>query len=235
MAAGAMLLSCHKEIDAPVPNRRPEIPEEPAIVDAQFAFTRTPMTGANVNWVQGVKASVSDGVQEGLVPFEAESVKALTATFSGKISNQADLFYILYPESQVKSFSDGVAVMEVPENQLAGPAGESMSIPASGMTALKTATLRSHSAAVVLNLDYDNVKAVRLTSIDGEPLAGTVSIDVYENAASVAEAGASAVTVTPAEGETLAPGTVSIAVLPGTVNGGFKVETESLDGNKATS
>ena len=58
MAAGAMLLSCHKEIDAPVPNRRPEIPEEPAIVDAQFAFTRTPMTGANVNWVQGVKASV---------------------------------------------------------------------------------------------------------------------------------------------------------------------------------
>lgn len=42
MAAGAMLLSCHKEIDAPVPNRRPEIPEEPAIVDAQFAFTRTP-------------------------------------------------------------------------------------------------------------------------------------------------------------------------------------------------
>lgn len=235
MAAGAMLLSCHKEIDAPVPNRRPEIPEEPAIVDAQFAFTRTPMTGANVNWVQGVKASVSDGVQEGLVPFEAESVKALTATFSGKISNQADLFYILYPESQVKSFSDGVAVMEVPENQLAGPAGESMSIPASGMTALKTATLRSHSAAVVLNLDYDNVKAVRLSSIDGEPLAGTVSIDVYESAASVAEAGASAVTVTPAEGETLAPGTVSIAVLPGTVNGGFKVETESMDGNKATS
>ena len=235
MAAGAMLLSCHKEIDAPVPNRRPEIPEEPAIVDAQFAFTRTPMTGANVNWVQGVKASVSDGVQEGLVSFEAAGVKALTATFSGKISNQADLFYILYPESQVKSFSDGVAVMEVPENQLAGPAGESMSIPASGMTALKTATLRSHSAAVVLNLDYDNVKAVRLTSIDGEPLAGTVSIDVYESAVSVAEAGASAVTVTPAEGETLAPGTVSIAVLPGTVNGGFKVETESLDGNKATS
>ena len=136
MAAGAMLLSCHKEIDAPVPNRRPEIPEEPAIVDAQFAFTRTPMTGANVNWVQGVKASVSDGVQEGLVSFEAAGVKALTATFSGKISNQADLFYILYPESQVKSFSDGVAVMEVPENQLAGPAGESMSIPASGMTAL---------------------------------------------------------------------------------------------------
>ncbi len=159
------------------------------------------------------------------MPFEAESVKALTATFSGKISNQADLFYILYPESQVNSFSDGVAVMEVPENQLAGPAGESMSIPASGMTALKTATLRSHSAAVVLNLDYDNVKAVRLTSIDGEPLAGTVSIDVYESAVSVAEAGASAVTVTPAEGETLAPGTVSIAVLPGTVNGGFKVET----------
>ena len=235
MAAGAMLLSCHKEIDAPVPNKRPEIPEEPAIVDAQFTLTRTPMTGANVNWVQGVRASVSDGVQEGLVSFEAGSVKALTATFSGKISNQADLFYILYPESQVKSFSDGVAVMEVPENQVAGPAGESMSIPAAGMTALKTATLRSQSAAVVLNLDYDNVKSVRLTAIDGEPIAGTVSVDVYENAASVAEAGASAVTVTPAGGETLAPGTVSIAVLPGTVNGGFKVETESLDGNSATS
>ena len=51
MAAGAMLLSCHKEIDAPEPNKRPDIPEEPAIVDAQFAFTRTAMTGANVNWV----------------------------------------------------------------------------------------------------------------------------------------------------------------------------------------
>ena len=116
MAAGAMLLSCHKEIDAPVPNRRPEIPEEPAIVDVQFAFTRTPMTGANVNWVQGVRASVSDGVQEGLVSFEAGSVKALTATFSGKISNQADLFYILYPESQVKSFAARVV-----DNDGAGP------------------------------------------------------------------------------------------------------------------
>ncbi|MGN1233799.1 MAG: hypothetical protein ACI4UJ_10195, partial [Candidatus Cryptobacteroides sp.] len=144
-------------------------------------------------------------------------------------------FYILYPESQVKSFSEGVAVMEIPEAQVLGPAGEAMTIPASGMTALKTGTLRSQSAAVVLNLDYDNVKSVKLTAIDGEPLAGTVSVDVYENEASVAETGASTVTVTPAEGETLAAGTVTIAVLPGTVAGGFKVETESVDGNLATS
>ncbi|MGN1233800.1 MAG: hypothetical protein ACI4UJ_10200, partial [Candidatus Cryptobacteroides sp.] len=109
MAAGAMLLSCHKEIDAPTPNKRPDIVVEPAIVDGQFSLTRYTMTGANVNWVEGVKASVSDGVQEGLSTFEAVNVKSLTATFSGKISNQADLFYILYPESQVKSFSEGVA------------------------------------------------------------------------------------------------------------------------------
>ena len=235
MAAGAMLLSCHKEIDAPTPNKRPVIDVEPAIVDAQFTLTRSSMSGANVDWVQGVKASIHDGVQEGLVSFEAESVKSKTAVFSGKISNQADLFYVLYPESQVKSFAEGSAVMEVPENQVAGPAGEGISLPATGMTALKTGTLRNVSSAVVLNLDYDNVKAIRLNSIDGEPLAGTLSVDVYENEISVAETGASTVTVTAAEGETLSAGTVTIAVLPGTVAGGFKVESESVDGNVATS
>ena len=235
MAAGAMLLSCHKEIDAPTPNKRPVIDVEPAIVDAQFTLTRSSMSGANVDWVQGVKASIHDGVQEGLVSFEAESVKSKTAVFSGKISNQADLFYVLYPESQVKSFAEGSAVMEVPENQVAGPAGEGISLPATGMTALKTGTLKNVSSAVVLNLDYDNVKAIRLNSIDGEPLAGTLSVDVYENEISVAETGASTVTVTAAEGETLSAGTVTIAVLPGTVAGGFKVESESADGNVATS
>ncbi|MGM9768603.1 MAG: hypothetical protein ACI3Z0_09090 [Candidatus Cryptobacteroides sp.] len=235
MAAGAMLLSCHKEIDAPTPNQRPVIDVEPAIVDAQFTLTRSSMTGANVDWVQGVKASISDGVQEGLVSFEAESVKSKTAVFSGQISNQADLFYVLYPESQVKSFAEGSAVMEVPENQVAGPAGEGISLPAVGMTALTTGTLRNVSSAVVLNNDYDNVKAIRLISIDGEPLAGTLSVDVYENEISVAETGASTVTVTAAEGETLSAGTVTIAVLPGSVAGGFKVESESVDGNVATS
>ena len=51
MAAGAMLLSCHKEIDAPTPNKRPVIDVEPAIVDAQFTLTRSSMSGANVDWV----------------------------------------------------------------------------------------------------------------------------------------------------------------------------------------
>ena len=235
MAAGAMLLSCHKEIDAPVPNKRPEIEVEPAIVESRFTLNRFTMTGANINWIEGLKANVYDGVQEGASEFTAAGASSLKSVFTGKISNQADLFYILSPSDQVVSFAEGKAVMEIPAVQLAGPAGEGLSVPASGMTALKTGTMRNVSAAVVLNLDYDNVKTIRLTAIDGEALAGKVDVEVYENSVSVNETGASTITVSPAEGETLAAGTVTLAVLPGTINGGFKVETESADGNVAVS
>lgn len=235
VAAGAALLSCSRTIDAPVPGKRPQIPEEPAIVDAQFNLTRFAVSGANVNWVDGLTASVYDGVQEGPVSFDISGSKALTAVISGRVSNQSDLFYIVYPESQTVSFNEGVAVVEVPENQLAGPAGEAISMPATAMTALPKANMRNAAAAVVVNVAYDNIKSIALTALSGEAISGKEEISIYENEISVSEAGASTITLTPQSGECFAPGTVTFATLPGVVSGGFKVETTGADGSVATS
>ena len=62
-AASAAMMSCVREIDAPVAGERPHQPEGPAVVEGAFEVTKMALTNANVNWVDGAEALVSDGVR----------------------------------------------------------------------------------------------------------------------------------------------------------------------------
>ena len=234
IAAGAAMMSCVREIDAPEAGKRPEQPEGPAVVEGVFEVTRMALTNANVNWIDGSEALVWDGVQESPVKYVSESSKGLKTVLKGELSSKADLFYIAYPASGCKAFEEGIATFEIPAEQLAGPEGESLSLPATTFTALSKADAANNAAAIVLNIPSDDIKSLNVSTADGEKLTGTIDVDIYANEVSVKEETSSTVTVKPSA-ETFKAGTVTIAVLPGTVAGGFKVEAEGADGQISTS
>ena len=232
--ASAALCACVKVVDAPVPNERPDRPEGPAIVDGVFEVTRMAMTNANVNWIDGCEALVSDGIQESPATYLSEGSKGLKTVLKGELSSKADLFYIAYPASGCKSLADGVATFEIPSEQVAGPQGESLCLPATAFTALPKTTAVNNAAAIVLNIPADNVKSLKVSTANGEQISGTIDVDIYAKEVSVKESVSSAVSIKPS-GESFQPGTVTIAVVPCTVSGGFKVEAESSDGQVSTS
>ena len=234
IAAGAAMMSCVREIDAPEAGKRPEQPEGPAVVEGVFEVTRMALTNANVNWIDGSEALVWDGVQESPVKYVSESSKGLKTVLKGELSSKADLFYIAYPASGCKAFEEGIATFEIPAEQIAGPEGESLSLPATTFTALSKADAANNAAAIVLNIPSDDIKSLNVSTADGEKLTGTIDVDIYANEVSVKEETSSTVTVKPSA-ETFKAGTVTIAVLPGTVAGGFKVEAEGADGQISTS
>ena len=234
IAAGAAMMSCVREIDAPEAGKRPEQPEGPAVVEGVFEVTRMALTNANVNWIDGSEALVWDGVQESPVKYVSESSKGLKTVLKGELSSKADLFYIAYPASGCKAFEEGIATFEIPAEQIAGPEGESLSLPATTFTALSKADAANNAAAIVLNIPSDDIKSLKVSTADGEKLTGTIDVDIYANEVSVKEEASSTVTVKPSA-ETFKAGTVTIAVLPGTVAGGFKVEAEGADGQISTS
>ena len=234
IAAGAAMMSCVREIDAPEAGKRPEQPEGPAVVEGVFEVTRMALTNANVNWIDGSEALVWDGVQESPVKYVSESSKGLKTVLKGELSSKADLFYIAYPASGCKAFEEGIATFEIPAEQLAGPEGESLSLPATAFTALSKADAANNAAAIVLSIPSDDIKSLKVSTADGERLTGTIDVDIYANEVSVKEEASSTVTVKPSA-ETFKAGTVTIAVLPGTVAGGFKVEAEGADGQISTS
>ncbi len=233
-AASAAMMSCVREIDAPVAGERPQQPEGPAVVEGAFEVTKMALTNANVNWVDGAEALVSDGVQESPVKYVAEGSKGLKTVLKGELGSKADLFYIAYPASGCKAFADGVATFEIPAEQVAGPAGESLCLPATAFTALSKADAVNDAAAIVLNVPSDDIKSLKISTAEGEMLTGTIDVDIYANEVTVKETSSSSVTLKPSA-ETFKAGTVTLAVLPGTVAGGFKVEAESADGHVSTS
>lgn len=233
-AASAAMMSCVREIDAPVAGERPQQPEGPAVVEGAFEVTKMALTNANVNWVDGAEALVSDGVQESPVKYVAEGSKGLKTVLKGELGSKADLFYIAYPASGCKAFADGVATFEIPAEQVAGPAGESLCLPATAFTALSKADAVNDAAAIVLNVPSDDIKSLKISTAEGEMLTGTIDVDIYANEVTVKETASSTVTLKPAA-ETFPAGTVTIAALPGTVAGGFKVEAESAGGQVSTS
>ena len=232
--SSAALCACVKVVDAPVPNERPDRPEGPAIVDGVFEVTRMAMTNANVNWIDGCEALVSDGIQETPATYVSEGSKGLKTVLKGELSSKADLFYIAYPASGCKSLADGFATFEIPAEQTAGPQGESLCLPATAFTALPKANAVNNAAAIVLNIPADNIRSLKVSTANGEQITGTIDVDIYAKEVSVKESASSSVTVKPS-GENFQPGTVTIAVVPATVSGGFKVEAESSDGQVSTS
>ena len=232
--SSAALCACVKVVDAPVPNERPDRPEGPAIVDGVFEVTRMAMTNANVNWIDGCEALVSDGIQETPATYVSEGSKGLKTVLKGELSSKADLFYIAYPASGCKSLADGFATFEIPAEQTAGPQGESLCLPATAFTALPKANAVNNAAAIVLNIPADNIRSLKVSTANGEQITGTIDVDIYSKEVSVKESASSSVTVKPS-GENFQPGTVTIAVVPATVSGGFKVEAESSDGQVSTS
>ena len=195
--SSAALCACVKVVDAPVPNERPDRPEGPAIVDGVFEGTRMAMTNANVNWIDGCEALVSDGIQETPATYVSEGSKGLKTVLKGELSSKADLFYIAYPASGCKSLADGFATFEIPAEQTAGPQGESLCLPATAFTALPKANAVNNAAAIVLNIPADNIRSLKVSTANGEQITGTIDVDIYSKEVSVKESVSSSVTVKP--------------------------------------
>lgn len=230
LALAALALSCTREIDAPVSNPRPDRPEaEHGLVDASFALYKNAAKGINANWDDADRCAVFDGVQVGAASFALQSKDGLNAIFAGQVADEANLYYFVFPESQCKGFEEGVATIEIPENQNIGLEGATRSLPAVGLTGVQECWLSNMAATVSVTIDCDDIVSLSLTPRSGEKLSGTESVKIYEGEATTLEEKGSTITLKP-DGEAFPAGEVAFVVLPTSVSEGFSVIAQRKDG-----
>lgn len=219
-SAALSLLSCVKEVDAPVPNERPqEQPEAPALCDTEFRGVIDAVNGA---WVPQAEVAVYDGVSDQPLIYTVgdEGIDGSVA-LNGQVYDNSDLYFALYPADGFLSFEDGVAQVAVPAQQILATPQSSMAreiSPAAAVTSGNRFEFNSLASYLKINLTAENVKTISFKGMAEEKLAGTYKSTVFQPDVVSAE-GTENEIVFSAGGQTFASGQYYIQVMPGTYQG----------------
>ena len=219
-SAALSLLSCVKEVDAPVPNERPqEQPEAPALCDTEFRGVIDAVNGA---WVPQAEVAVYDGVSDQPLIYTVgdEGIDGSVA-LNGQVYDNSDLYFALYPADGFMSFEDGVAQVAVPAQQtLADPqASKAHAIsPAAAFTTGNRFEFSSLACYLKINLTAANVKSISFKGVADENLAGTYKSTAYQPDVVDVE-GTETEIIFSAASETFARGLYYIQIMPGSYQG----------------
>lgn len=232
LAAGS-LFACTREVEAPVPNDRPEkeTKQDTTLVETVFQAR----LGASRSSVWNEDVLVYDNVsshEAGV--FKPGSVDGASAVLTGEFYDPCDMYYALYPSTAFESFSKGQAVRAVPAEQKAVLMGEDTELAADPQVAFAQGLETSLNFSPVTSyLKFDvlaeDVKSFKLTSLDGKVIAGTTTIDVYSKDIAV-EGDVKSIIVTSREGEVFANSTYTVEILPGVYEHGFAVDMDFKEG-----
>ena len=209
------------------------------------AGTRTYLRNdKQVVWGEGDALSVFDarGINQA---FElTNGFGSTTATYEGTVSaGCVTNYYAVYPYSEGYTISSGtVTGVTLPAEQTAVAGGFDKA--AAIMTChTTTGNLPFKQLCAFVQITTESAAKKIVFKTNGtESLAGTLSVaiagagaDEGTGTATVTANGSSAVSLVPASGETtIAAGTYLIAVLPGTLEEGFTMEVESVEGDDLT-
>lgn len=221
------LVACVKEVSAPVPNKRPEVEVKLDTVLVETTFNAK--LGASLSSVWNGDVSIYDNVakHEANV-FKTTSSDGVSAVLSGQSYDPSDMYYALYPSAAFESFSEGHAVRTVPAEQKVCRTDEGEALPVTPQVAFAQAletslAFRPVASYLKFNMVAEDVKSLKLTSLDDKVIAGASSVDVFSRDV-VGNGSEKVIVLTPPEGEIFALGTYVVEVFPGTYDGGFKVE-----------
>ena len=222
-------VSCTKEIN----NETPEVNDGAVTFEATFgavskAVLEPGATESKVAWEADDQVSVLAG--EGNFLYAAAS-----AGYSTTLSTEAtDVpaegpYYAVFPYDAYAVLAEGVITTTLPAVQTA-VLGSFTTHLAVAQAAENKLAFKNVCGLVKVTVDAENVTKIVLEGNNGEIVAGGINVTVADAPtwASVAEQGATSVTLAPAAG-TLAKGAYYFAVLPQTFTKGFNVKAYKGD------
>ena len=203
--------------------------------------SRTTLNGLEVLWADGdnIKVFTKDK-PSGVVFTLSAGAGTVNGTFSGQNPGSGP-FYAVYPAEAGKSLSGGQVTLELPSSQLcaAGTFGKGANISAGTANKLEWIRMRNVLGAVELQISGSGtLSEIRLLTLGSEVLHGPATLSGLDSGApslkmtgKAADENLQKLTLT-ASGVTLSetPSKYYLMLPPGTLAGGFLVETETTDG-----
>lgn len=227
MAAMAAI-SCMKEEDS--------FMERSLTFVAEYAdATKTVLAeGNSVLWLPGDEIAVS-GAEDA---FKASTSRPDDYTVFTGSALPAEDYYAVYPYSLHKTWSASVATVEVPQMQRAvkGSFADDLNISVASATS-KNMSFKFHNILGYVKFSVSqasgNIRSVTVKTGNGEPLAGTVTVDCSADRPSASPAGSLSSSVVLTSDEPLETGDYYIALLPGTYSAGLTFVFEDGEGKSA--
>lgn len=227
--AVSAILSCTREIDAPIPVERPQQGNDPAVLDSTvFTAVADPL---NKTWIEGASVSVYDGVSADSLQFVVADVDGASCMLTGQVYSSSDLYVALYPSEAFSACADKVATLVVPaEQKLPDESADKalQAYPAVAIDAMRELEFSSLASYVSVYLDAYDVASFTLRAKNGAGLGGEADVAVYQKEVKTLR-GTSDVTLKPC-GDTFRKGIYFLQMLPGTYEEGLEVEMTFTDG-----
>ncbi|MCQ2183968.1 MAG: hypothetical protein MJY62_00970 [Bacteroidales bacterium] len=223
-AAVAFAVSCNKE-NLPASN------DNQTVFSATQEITKTTLEdGGAVNWVAGDKIKIFWNGGEAVA--QAATTGA-TTTFSASVA-QSDKYYAVYPSLSASipaETTDYDFQIVVPKTQHGTFAEANVSVAVTD-AATKKLSFKNVDAIVCFTLTRSDLKEVRFRPAPDTKIVGKTSVKLGDGGIpSVVGAENVEAIVTPASGDTFAPGKYYIAVAPITCEQGFQFKMTKTDGS----
>ena len=252
IAALVLVVSCTKENNVTTPEANGKIH---LVVKAGFdeSVTKTYLDGKTVKWHEADEIGIIDALLEAsssaadkkaaVQKFTISDLSAdnTTATFEGDITPGLDKYYAAYPYdgSDFVSESEGYVRLGFMTNQTASAPGSFDKTFNSSIALLKNGVLNFKNLGGLLKFELmdDNVKSVTLKAKDNGTIGGVYYVTLDDNGNITQEtlaSGRSSMTLTPASGNTFAPGVYYFCLSARTYTGGVTLTCALSDGPNKT-
>lgn len=216
-------VSCTKNINDDAPAIDGAVRFEATFGTASKAVLEPGATESKVAWEADDQVSVLAGEGNYLYVAETAGYTTTLATEAADVPAEGP-YYAVYPYDADAVLASGAVTTTLPSQQTAvlGSFATHLAVAQANGSRF---SFKNVAGLVKVTVDAENVTKIVFEGNSGEVVAGGVKVTVADSPAweAVAEQGATAVTLVPAEGATLAKGAYYFAVLPQTFAAGFKV------------
>ena len=194
-----------------------------------------------VVWSAGETVSLFDSESANCLFELVKGADQPVGEFDGTVSpNAREEYYAVYPYSQAYHFESGTAtdvILPAEQTAVANGFDRNAAIMTGYTTNIECLPFKQLCAFVKVTTESAS-KKITFRSNGTENLAGTLDVEISTGGtgeATVTENGSNTVSLVPATGSTsIAAGTYLIAVLPGTLEEGFTMEIDAVEGDDLT-
>ena len=204
---------------------------EAVTFEASFSETvKTTLDGLKPVWLEGDRISLfgATGVNS---PLSVENPDGGNATFSGTAEADGP-FTAVYPYSDGNAMESGSVVATVPtEQKLDGSAVAPGAMLSVARTEGKKLSFKNICGLLRITVADEGVTAITIRSLDGSPLSGTVAVNPETAEIKEVKNGSDQIVLLPKEAS-FAPGTYSVAAIPGKKKGITVALSRATDARK---
>ena len=194
-----------------------------------------------VVWSAGETVSLFDSESANCLFELVEGADRPVGEFDGTVSpNAREEYYAVYPYSEAYTFESGTAtgvILPAEQTAVANGFDRNAAIMTGYTTNINCLPFKQLCAFVQVTTESAS-KKITFRSNGTENLAGTLDVEISTSGigeATVTDNGSNMVSLVPATGSTsIAAGTYLIAVLPGTLEEGFTIEIDAVEGDDLT-